>query len=259
VLQASKTCPLLGTLLLAFAFPVWGHTYVGENPQVVVSVYNDAGVRARVLVQAERKAAKIFEHAGLHVIWKDCSASPNHVGPDPIVRAGEQSSPGSVFEENAELRAAGQVGTPAPASALENEGCTRFDWPTHLAVRVVRESRHSTPSHSINDVFGVAFLSTEGTGCYSDVFYDRAADLQVAWKVSLTDILGTVMAHELGHLLLGSNSHAPTGVMRARWQSEELSRAARGSLLFMAEQSERMRAKLIAAHPPLAVTAQSRY
>jgi len=94
VVQFSKTCLLLGTLLLAFAFPVWGQTYVGESPQVVVSVYDDAGVPARVLVQAEHKAARIFEHAGLHVIWKDCSASPNHVGPDALVRAGERSSPG---------------------------------------------------------------------------------------------------------------------------------------------------------------------
>jgi hypothetical protein len=254
VVQVSRTCLLLGALLLAFAFPLWGQTYVGENPQVVVSVYDDAGVPAKVLVQAEHKAARIFEHAGLHVMWKDCSASPNHVGLDALVRAGEQSSPGSVFEEDAELRPAGRVGAPAPTRPeVENGDCARFDWPTHLAVRFVRESRHST-----NDVFGVAFLSAEGTGCYSDVFYDRAADLQKAWKVSLTDILGTVMAHELGHLLLGSNSHASIGLMRARWQSEELSRAARGSLLFTEEQSEHMRTKLI-AHSPLAVTAQSRY
>ncbi|MEO5822443.1 MAG: hypothetical protein ABIT71_18195 [Vicinamibacteraceae bacterium] len=30
-------------------------------------------------------------------------------------------------------------------------------------------------------------------------------------------ILGRVTAHEIGHLLLGTNSHAPTGLMQATW------------------------------------------
>jgi hypothetical protein len=259
MLQASKTCPLLGTLLLALAFPVWGQGYVGENPQVVVSVYDDAGVRADSLAQAEQRAAKIFGHAGVDVIWKNCSSSanptgsPNQIGPDALVRAGEQSSQSSIFEENAGLRPAGRVGALGPTlSGLEDGGCLRLDWPTHLAVRVVPQSRRS-----INDVFGVAFLSAEGTGCYSDVFYDRAAELQTAWNVSLTDVLGNVMAHELGHLLLGSNSHTATGIMRARWQAAELRRAGEGSLSFNAEQAERMRGKLRAAIPGLAVAARA--
>jgi hypothetical protein len=99
-------------------------------------------------------------------------------------------------------------------------------------------------------------LSAEGTGCYSDVFYDRAVSLNADWHVSLTDILGNVMAHELGHLLLGSNSHTATGIMRARWQTEELRRAGEGSLLFNAEQAERMRGKLRAATSQWTVAAR---
>jgi hypothetical protein len=255
VLRVSKTCPLLGTLLLAFAFPVLAQTYAGDTPQVVVSVYDDAGVPAGVLVQAEQQAARIFDLAGVDIVWKNCSSSANHVSPDALVRAGGQGSPGSMFEKKAGLRPAGRVGAHTPASSsLDSPDCTRFDWPTHLAVRVVPQFKRST-----NEVFGVAFLSAEGTGCYSDVFYDRATELQTAWKVRLPDILGNVMAHELGHLLLGSNSHARTGIMRARWQGEELSLAARGGLLFTMKQSERMRAKLVAARPPLAVTAHSSY
>ena len=30
-------------------------------------------------------------------------------------------------------------------------------------------------------------------------------------------ILGRVTAHEIGHLLLGTNGHAPAGLMRATW------------------------------------------
>jgi hypothetical protein len=54
------------------------------------------------------------------------------------------------------------------------------------------------------------------------------------------------MAHELGHLLLGSNSHASTGIMRAHWQGEEPRRLSRGNLLFTNEQADQMRGSVIA-------------
>lgn len=240
----------LGTLLLAWVFPAWAQTY--DSPQVIVSVYDDAGVSERTLAQVEEKVARVFKSAGLDVVWKTCSSrSTKHVDPDVLVRAaGEQSSPGSGFEKTAGLHPAGQV-VVAPASTWSVPGCGQFESPTHLAVRIVAKSKQGT-----SDVFGEAFLSAEGTGCYSDVFYDRAVSLNSDWHVSLTDILGNVMAHELGHLLLGSNSHTATGIMRARWQAEELRRAGEGSLLFNAEQAERMRGKLRAATSQRTVAAR---
>ena len=38
-------------------------------------------------------------------------------------------------------------------------------------------------------------------------------------------ILGHAAAHEIGHLLLGSNSHSPFGLMRARWSGQDLQNA----------------------------------
>ena len=59
--QVAKTCLLLGTLLLSLSFPAWPQNSDAEgNPQVIVSVYNDAGVSPDVLIQADAKAAKIF-------------------------------------------------------------------------------------------------------------------------------------------------------------------------------------------------------
>jgi hypothetical protein len=241
VFQFSKACLLLVTFVGAIAFPAWAETDPDERPQVVVSVYNDAGVAAAVLVQAEQEAAKIFDRAGLDVIWKACSPSRDRVGPDAPVRVKERSSPGSESGQ-AGLRPAGRVGEPAPTqSGLESLDCASFEWPTHIAVRIVSQSRRWK-----NEVFGVAFLSAEGTGCYSDVFYERAMELHTNWNVSLADILGNVMAHELGHLLLGSNSHNGMGIMRERWQGEELRRLSRGSLSFTSEQAGHMRGGLIA-------------
>jgi hypothetical protein len=52
------------------------------------------------------------------------------------------------------------------------------------------------------------------------------------------------MAHELGHLLLGSNSHSPTGLVRADWRTKELTDMEQGGLGFGDEQAQRMKAKL---------------
>jgi hypothetical protein len=206
VFHDSKTCLLLGTLLLGLAFPALAQTYPDNNPQVAVFVYNDTGVPANVLTQAEEKAARIFARAGVWITWKSCL------------------------------------------------DCSRLEWPTSLAVRIVPGSVPAA-----QEIFGMAFLSAEGTGCYTDVFYDRAAKLQSAWNLNLSETLGAVMAHELGHLLLGSNSHAPAGIMRARWEGQELNRMARGNLLFTDVQSEHMRAKLFAARSQLTVAAQTTF
>lgn len=58
-------------------------------------------------------------------------------------------------------------------------------------------------------------------------------------------VLGHVMAHELGHLLLGADSHAADGVMRARFGVSEWNRVSRGRIRFSASEGERMRASLL--------------
>jgi hypothetical protein len=52
------------------------------------------------------------------------------------------------------------------------------------------------------------------------------------------------MAHEIAHLLLGTNSHSAEGIMRAQWQKEELVSATKGELLFTARQAQAMRQRL---------------
>lgn len=58
-------------------------------------------------------------------------------------------------------------------------------------------------------------------------------------------ILGDVMAHELGHLLLGPG-HSPSGIMSASYRKETLLNAEFGRLLFTPQQARRMRATLTA-------------
>ncbi len=119
--------------------------------------------------------------------------------------------------------------------------CATADFPRHLQLRVARHSLN------LNEfAMGIAYLSADGTGCYADVFYDRASLVHEISHISMATILGHGIAHELGHLLLGTNSHAPAGIMRARWQPADLASASQGHLLFSTLESQEMRNKLSA-------------
>jgi hypothetical protein len=67
----------------------------------------------------------------------------------------------------------------------------------------------------------------------------------VSWPV----VLGHVVAHEIGHMLLGADSHSPDGVMRSRLGPEDWRRASVGQLSFNASQRERIRSFVAQAEP----------
>ena len=117
--------------------------------------------------------------------------------------------------------------------------CRRLDVPTQFAVRIVPQSSGPTDT-----VFGLAFLGQDGKGKYSDVFWDRCVDMHRDSGVNAATLLGTVAAHEIGHLLLGSNAHSAVGIMAPHWEQEELRHAGMGSLLFTRDQTVRMRTRI---------------
>jgi hypothetical protein len=121
---------------------------------------------------------------------------------------------------------------------------------THLSLRIVPWS-----SQLGDSTFGVAFLSDEGVGVYGDVFYPLVEKLHSDCDASLSRVLGHVMAHEIGHLLLGLRSHSALGIMQPHWQGEALRRIGMGTLLFTAEQARSMREKLLAKSEDAMATA----
>ena len=131
------------------------------------------------------------------------------------------------------------------ASAEDAVACKQTDLPGHLALRIIPDAMKSA-SHA---VFGIAFLARDGSGKYSDVFWKRAEDLHAMSNLDIGSILGSVMSHEMGHLLLGSNAHAVSGIMRAHWEAEELRRIAMGTLLFTPQQAERMQGRMRLVEP----------
>lgn len=128
----------------------------------------------------------------------------------------------------------------APATGMQiGSTCRTTEFPRHLQMRIVRRSLNLRES-----VFGVSFLDDDGNGCYSDVFLEPAQELHERLHISLATLLGNVVAHEIAHLLLGTNGHSARGIMRAHWQDEDLAQASRGELLFTGAQGRTMREKV---------------
>ena len=171
-----------------------------ESPGVAISVFNDSGLSSEILMQAEEVSSHVFEEAGIHVDWVNCSP------------AGE-----------------------APSGKI----ACRQAIPQHLHLHIVRRSLNLKDS-----TLGISYLAPDGSGFQADIFYEGIEKLHQETLVDQAIILGHVAAHEIGHLLLGANSHSAGGIMRAHWKVEELARANKGLLLFTESQSHRMTEKL---------------
>lgn len=77
-----------------------------------------------------------------------------------------------------------------------------------------------------------------------NIFMNRVLQQSDSGGIHAEQVLGHAMAHEIGHLLLGVNSHSKSGIMVARWTKQEFSRMSRGDLLFRGEEAEQMRAEV---------------
>jgi hypothetical protein len=125
----------------------------------------------------------------------------------------------------------------------ETSACAQAPTPTDAFVLIVPRP---TRAHArMSGMMGLAVLPEHGPGSHVYVFHDRVQALAAEYRqVDGSVILGHVIAHEIGHLLLGTNSHSRTGIMSARWFRGELRRLEKGGLLFAVPEPMRIRAEL---------------
>ena len=110
---------------------------------------------------------------------------------------------------------------PGAAPAPNSSGCTGLPHESDLLMRIVR-----APAAVISaDTLGFAAVDpTAGRGTLATVFADRIVRLAARSGIDGGTLVGYAMAHEIGHLLLGTDAHAPRGLMRAAWTLPEISR-----------------------------------
>jgi len=175
-------------------------TLNNEPATITIGVYDYTRAKPDVLLKAERSAAAILLKAGVEAVWLACLSG--HGSPKNPVCA-------------------------APAD------------PTHLTLLIVPDcmSKHLGAVH--DDALGFAEVSM-GLSRTAWVLYERVRDF--ALKQQLTDerLLGAVIAHELGHLLLGENAHAAAGLMHGYWPRPELLAIEFGQLVFSDTESRRI-------------------
>ena len=113
---------------------------------------------------------------------------------------------------------------------------------THLMLKILPRAI-SAQARDRSDVLGMALVDGKGVGYYAYVFYDSVQRVAEERKLGHA-VLGDVLAHEIGHLLLGSNSHSVSGIMSAHWYGEDLRRISEAAMLFTPSQARMLRDRL---------------
>lgn len=171
-----------------------------------VRIDDRAAVSDAILRSAKAVATRIYWNIDVSLVWIEPAAAAPHA------RAGRETR--IVPDDTATLR----IIIVAPG----------------LAERI-----HADPK-----ALGVAADDARQSGHVAYVFYDRVRMLSARYEQHGGAILGHVMAHELGHLLLPYDTHAESGLMRVDWSREDLEHAAHGLLLFTPREAALIRARL---------------
>jgi hypothetical protein len=98
------------------------------------------------------------------------------------------------------------------------EDCDNQVAPAELVLRVIAAPAASEPGS-----LGFSYVDVERrSGTLATVFADRVGKMSALSARDGGELLGRAMAHEIGHLLLGTTRHADRGLMRGRWTTIEL-------------------------------------
>jgi hypothetical protein len=200
-------------VLVSLAFA--GYVSAAEvQPRLTVLLYDFAGIAPDVLAMAKRQTAKVYGSSGVEIDWIACAAS---------------------FSKN-EL----------------NPECIASR-PDRLEIRLLPEFK-TRLLHPRAGALGLALTSEKGGfGTVAFIFADRAKEMGSSPASAFGLILGAIVAHELGHLLLGPGGHSLDGIMKTAWGSPEIVRSLQRQLHFTDKQSERIRAQVLArmdSRPP---------
>jgi hypothetical protein len=96
-------------------------------------------------------------------------------------------------------------------------------------------------AHLNPGVLGAAPGSARGLGSLAYVFYSRVQQFSDLHAVDPGLVMGLVIAHELGHVLLHDKLHTAAGLMRAEWDDHQMLIAKMGGLLFSKQDAATIR------------------
>ena len=179
-------------LLPAFAAMAGIATADTRPAPLVIRIYDGTAADAASRASAIHTAANIVADAGLHVAWHDCTndaqraeCTPSRRGRELIIRIMATPAPG----------------TPIQADAIDT-GASALTFTRILGFAVIDPA--------------------SGGGSLATIFRDRVDAIAQRAEVASSAVLGVTIAHEVGHLLLGTPTHGRNGLMREIWTDQEL-------------------------------------
>jgi hypothetical protein len=177
-------------------------SHTGESDRTSIIVRTyTQQAHAEAARAARRTASAILGRVGVRVVWFECAL-------------------------------------PAEVSAADS--CTQPLRRSELLVRIVSAGMVDRPPDV--DTLGYAFVDPDaGGGSLAAVYADRVRVMAQSAGVDEAELLGRTMAHEVGHLLLGTNRHAGDGLMRAFWSTADLRRNRATQWLFGGKEGKAMR------------------
>ena len=129
------------------------------------------------------------------------------------------------------------------------QDCDTFPTPAELErepwfiVRLRTGKPPLTAGPASLDVMGKAFVEDHSGGTMADAYFQAIQARSEQHNGDSGLLLGFVMAHELGHLLLGPG-HTPEGVMQAAWGQKQMDALRQRWLRFTEEGATRIRRAL---------------
>jgi hypothetical protein len=125
---------------------------------------------------------------------------------------------------------------PFPASSSPE----RTPW---FVIRLRNDKPPSKGGSASLDVMGLAFVEGREGGATADAYLRAIRATAERQHTDAGVLLGFVLAHELGHLILGPG-HTPVGLMQAVWGEQQIDDLRQRRLRFSREGGERIRLAL---------------
>jgi len=99
--------------------------------------------------------------------------------------------------------------------------------------------------HVADDVLGFVAVPPEGgMGRIGYVVYERVREVAAGGSASTSDILGVIIAHDIGRLILGAGSGTHAGLMNRQWDRRDLEQVNPLTLEFTPPEIDRIRTTL---------------
>ncbi len=133
----------------------------------------------------------------------------------------------------------------ASVSAVPVDHCEDSLKPHEVVVRVIDAPKVSASLDPT--AFGLTYVVAEtNRGWLATVFADRVVTTAARIHMDAGTLAGLVLAHEVGHLLLGHGYHGEAGVMRADWPDQLLAGSVRQEWRFSPSEAALIQRNLIA-------------